>query len=72
MGGGEREGDEGLGVRQTRRDFLRVAAGGAWLAVLALAGCEPNRSVRAIAAPASAGPTRVYRSRPDLRPPRSR
>jgi hypothetical protein len=69
LGGGEREGDEGLGVRQTRRGFLRVAAGGAWLAVLALAGCEPNRSVRAMAAPATAGPTRVYRSRPDLRPP---
>jgi len=56
-------------VRQTRRDFLKVAAGGAWLAVLALAGCEPNRPVRAMAAPVSAGPTRVFRSRPDLRPP---
>jgi len=69
LGGGEREDNEGLGVRQTRRDFLKVAAGGAWLAVLALAGCGPNRSVRATAAPGSAGPTRVYRSRPDLRPP---
>ena len=56
-------------MRQTRRDFLKVAAGGAWLAVLALAGCEPNRPVRAMAAPVSAGPTRVFRSRPDLRPP---
>ena len=59
-----------MGVRRTRRGFLKVAAGGgAWLAFLALAGCEPNRPVRAIAAPAPAGPTQVYRSRPDLRLP---
>ncbi len=56
-------------MRRTRRGFLKVVAGGAWLAVLALAGCETNRAVRAMAAPASAGPSRVYRSRPDLKPP---
>jgi hypothetical protein len=59
-----------LGVRRTRRDFFKVAAGGgAWLALLALTGCEPNRPVRAVAAPTPGGPTRVFRSRPDLAPP---
>ncbi len=58
-----------MGVRRTRRDFLKVAAGGACLAVLPLAGCGTNGPVRAMASPAPAGPTRVYRSRPDLRPP---
>ena len=49
---------------------MRVAAGGgAGLAFLALVGCEPDRPVRAFAAPAPAGPTRVFRSRPDLTPP---
>ena len=69
---GKREwgGIEGLGVRRTRRDFLKVAAGGgAGLAFLALVGCEPDRPVRAFAAPAPAGPTRAFRSRPDLTPP---
>ncbi|HEV2093220.1 MAG TPA: arylsulfotransferase family protein [Rubrobacter sp.] len=55
-------------MRRTRRGFLKVAAGGgAWLALLALVGCEPNRPVQAFAAPA--GPTRAFRSRPDLAPP---
>jgi hypothetical protein len=59
-----------LGVRRTRKEFLRVAAGGgACLAFLALAGCEPNRPVRAVAAPTPGGPTRIFRSRPDLTPP---
>ena len=59
-----------MGVRRTRKDFLRVAAGGgACLAFLALAGCEPNQPVRAVAAPTPGGPTRVFRSRPDLTPP---
>ena len=56
-------------MRRTRREFFKVAAGGASLALLGLAGCGPNRSVEAMAAPAPTGPTRVYRSRPDLRPP---
>ncbi len=67
-GAHDRRGGEGLGTKRTRKDFLKAVAagGGAWLA---LAGCEPNGPVRAIAAPAQAGPTRVFRSRPDLRPP---
>ena len=56
-------------MRRTRRGFLKVAAGGVCLAALALAGCGTNGPVRAMAASAAAGPTRVYRSRPDLRPP---
>ena len=67
--GGERKDDGGVGVRRTRKGFLKVAAGGACLAALALAGCGTNGPVRTIAAPAPTGPTRVYRSRPDLRPP---
>ena len=56
-------------MRRTRRSFLKGAAsGGALLALGALAGCEPDRPVRAVAAPA-AGPTQVFRSRTDLRPP---
>ena len=58
-----------MGVRRTRREFLKVAAGGgAGLAFLGLVGCESNRPVRAVAAPAT-GPTQVFRSRPDLKPP---
>ncbi len=58
-----------MGVRRTRREFLKVAAGGgAGLAFLGLMGCESNRPVRAVAAPAT-GPTQVFRSRPDLKPP---
>ncbi|HKH12183.1 MAG TPA: arylsulfotransferase family protein [Rubrobacter sp.] len=57
-------------MRRTRRDFLKVAAGGgAWLTFLALTGCEPKGPVRAVAAPAPGGPTQVFRSRPDLTPP---
>src|SRR4028119_1990242 len=56
LGGGEREeDDEGLDVRQTRRDFLRVAAGGAWLAGLALAGGGPHRAGRGAGARGGAG-----------------
>jgi len=57
-----------VGVRLTRKGFLKVAAGGVSLALLGLAGCGTNGPVRAMVAPAPAGPTRVYRSRPDLRP----
>ncbi|HEV2743825.1 MAG TPA: hypothetical protein VGV91_11755, partial [Rubrobacter sp.] len=58
-----------MGVRRTRREFFKVAAGGASIALLGLAGCGTDGPVRAMAAPAPTGPTRVYRSRPDLRPP---
>ena len=59
-----------MGVRRTRKEFFRVSAGaGACLAFLALVGCEPDRPVRAVAAPTPGGPTRVFRSRPDLAPP---
>jgi len=59
-----------LGEGQTRKDFLKATAGGGvWLAFLALSGCEAAPRIRAAASPAPAGPTRVFRSRPDLRPP---
>lgn len=59
-----------MGTGRTRKDFLKVVgAGGACLALLGLPGCEPDPRVRAIAAPAPAEPTRVFRSRPDLKPP---
>ncbi len=59
-----------MGEGQTRKDFLKATAGGGvWLAFLALSGCEAAPRIRAAASPAPAGPTRVFRSRPDLRPP---
>ncbi|MBA2619500.1 MAG: aryl-sulfate sulfotransferase, partial [Rubrobacter sp.] len=54
----------------TRRDFVKVAgAGGAWLALFGLAGCESDAGVRATASPGRVGRTWAFRSRPDLSPP---
>ena len=57
-----------MGAERTRRDFLK-AAGGAGLALLGLAGCEPAPRIRAAASPARAGRTLAFRSRPNLAPP---
>ncbi|MEJ7842031.1 MAG: arylsulfotransferase family protein [Rubrobacter sp.] len=59
-----------MGTKLTRRAFVKVAgAGGAWLALFGLAGCESEASVRAAASPARVGQTWAFRSRPDLTPP---
>ena len=64
-----------MGTERTRKDFLKAAgavAGGAWLALLGPAGCEPDARLRAVASPAPAGragQTWAFRSRPDLSPP---
>ena len=55
--------------RRTRGEFLRVAGGGALLALAALPGCGSETEVRAQAAPARAGSAPGFRSRPDLKPP---
>jgi hypothetical protein len=60
-------------MERTRKDFLKaaagVAAGGAWLALLGPAGCEPDARIGAAASPARPGRTWAFRSRPDLKPP---
>ncbi len=49
-------GGRGLGTKLTRRDFVKAAgAGGAWLALFGLAGCESGASVRASTPPARVG-----------------
>ncbi len=59
-----------MGPKLTRRDFVKAAgAGGAWLALFGLAGCESDASVRASTPPARVGQTWAFRSRPDLAPP---
>ncbi len=59
-----------MGTELTRRDFVKVAgAGGAWLALLGLAGCESDARIRASASPTRVGQTWAFRSRPDLSPP---
>jgi Arylsulfotransferase (ASST) len=59
-----------LGVRRTRKDFLRVVAGGgALLALGTLAACEPDPRIRASASPRTVGRRWAFRSRPDLSPP---
>jgi hypothetical protein len=59
-----------LGKKRTRKDFLKAAAGGgACLAVLGFAGCEPDSRIRATASPTRPGRTWAFRSRPDLAPP---
>ena len=51
---------------RTRREFLKVAAGGgALLALTALSGCETDGRARATAS----GTAWEFRSRPDLKPP---
>ncbi len=60
----------GLGRKRTRKDFLKVAAGGGALVALGgLAGCEPETEVRATASPGRVGQRWAFRSRPDLTPP---
>ena len=61
-------GSEGLGAERTRKEFLK-AVGGTWLALLGLAGCEPDPRVGAAASLARPGRTWAFRSRPDLSPP---
>ena len=63
MGGNER-----LGAEPTRRDFLKTA-GGAWLALLGLGGCEPAPRIQAAASPTRPGRTWAFRSCPDRAPP---
>jgi hypothetical protein len=62
-----------LDGRRTRKDFLKdslkAAAGGALVALGALAGCAPEADIRAAASPESAGRRWAFRSRPDLSPP---
>jgi hypothetical protein len=58
-----------LGATRTRGDFLKIAAGGALLALGVLSGCEADPRIRATASPARAGQTWAFRSRPDLKPP---
>ena len=55
--------------KRTRKDFLKAAAGVACLALLGLAGCEPDLRIRATASPTRAGRAWAFRSRPDLAPP---
>jgi outer membrane protein assembly factor BamB len=74
-----------LGEELTRRVFLRAAgAGAAWVAMAGALGCDliggrqdrvgassprpGETSVRGLSTP-SPGPTRIFRSRPDLNPP---
>ena len=69
-----------MGKERTRKDFLKAAggfagvfAGGAWLALLGPAGCEPDPRLRATAPSArtgqAGGRTWAFRSRPDLSAP---
>ena len=73
-----------MGAEVTRRGFLRAAgAGAAWVALAGTLGCDPagrqdgagasspkprETSVRGLPTP-NPGPTRIFRSRPDLDPP---
>ena len=59
-----------MGKGLTRRDFVKYAgAGGAWLALFGLPGCEADPRITATASPKRAGQTWAFRSRPDLKPP---
>jgi len=59
-----------LGAGITRRRFLgALTAGTALVALSGSLGCEPSSRTKASAAPQGPGQARIFRSRPDLRPP---
>jgi hypothetical protein len=59
-----------LGIRHTRREFLRVAGVGAvGAALLNTPGCKPADWISTIASTGQSGSTQSFRSRPDLKPP---
>jgi hypothetical protein len=68
-------GDSSDTKRTTRKSFLKAAgAGGAWLSLVGLPGCDllgrtSSGGTRASTSPGSPDPARAFRSRPDLRPP---
>src|SRR5215211_1247657 len=65
----KREG-QGLSMELTRRRFLEAAAaGGAWITLTGILGCEQSPRAKAIASPARGEQPWAFRSRPDLRPP---
>jgi hypothetical protein len=58
-----------LSIKHTRSEFLKaVGAGTAWITLLSMLGCEPDRRTRRSAS-AQPKDARIFRSRPDLRPP---
>jgi hypothetical protein len=58
-----------LRIKHTRAEFLKaVGAGTAWITLLSMLGCEPDRRTRRSAS-AQSKVARIFRSRPDLRPP---
>src|SRR5215216_3173507 len=67
---GEQSSKGRLGAGITRRKFLgALTAGTALVALSGSLGCEPSARTRASAAPHGPGQARIFRSRPDLRPP---
>jgi hypothetical protein len=58
-----------MSIRRTRSEFLKVVgAGTAWVTLLSMLGCEPDRRTRRLA-PAQPNGVMTFRSRPDLSPP---
>jgi hypothetical protein len=59
-----------LSTEITRRRFLEaVAAGGAWITLTGILGCQRSPRARAIASPARGEQPWAFRSRPEFRPP---
>jgi hypothetical protein len=67
---GEQSRDSRPGAGITRRRLLgALTAGTALVALSGSLGCEPGSRTQASAAPQGPGQARIFRSRPDLRPP---